>query len=488
MRVKKLLLSALFIAAGSIIAKADYPIFWQRYTADPSALVYDGRYYLFCSHDTYDKEKGYGYFMNDVTCISTTDMKNWTDHGEVFSYRQSAWGATETWAPQVTEKNGKFYLYYGDADRRIGVAVADNPLGPYVDESDEPLVSHDTPGVDLFDKDGNRLTPDLETPGALQGSENWGMWVFDPTAFIDPKTGKAYLYFGGAHPDNSRIIRLKDNMTETEGRAIHPNTPGFFEGSWAHEREGIYYYSYAGHGFGTPANIEYVMSDNPMWGFGNAGVMLPNPPDNDGMNNHHSVVEYKGNWYIAYHSRKVVHEQLRAAEEGVEWCRAIDGVDDHRAHEYMRSVAVDRLYYNDDGSIKTVEPTEDGLQQLEYVDGSERQEAEMMAKGWGIATAEGGSGRVVCSRHEGDYTVVKGVDMGSSPARIEACVAGEVKGSITVRRNGLDGDIIAVIGTPKSETFKTVRARLKGELSGVCDIYFIFNSPSVRMDYWQVAQ
>lgn len=478
--------ASLLMLAIATAANADYPIFWQRYTADPSALVYEGRYYLFCSHDTYDKDKGYGYFMNDVTCISTTDMKNWTDHGEVFSYKQSAWGATETWAPQVTEKDGKFYLYYGDADRRIGVAVADNPLGPYVDDSDAPLVSHDTPGVDVFDKDGNRLVPDPATPGALQGAENWGVWVFDPTAFIDPATGNAYLYFGGAHPDYSRIIRLKDNMVETEGRAIHPNTPGFFEGSWAHERNGIYYYSYAGHGFGTPANIEYVMSTNPMWGFQNPGVMLPNPPDNDGMNNHHSVVEYKGNWYLAYHSRKVVHEQLKAAEEGVEWCKEIDGVDDHRAHEYMRSVAVDRLYYNDDGSIKTVEPTEDGLQQLEYVDATQRQEAEMMAKGWGIATAEGATGRIVSSRHEGDYTVVRGVDMGSGLSKITASVGGDAKGTVTVRTDAVDGDIIATIHAPKSSSYKTVKTSLKGNPSGVHDLYFVFSTPSTRIDYWQM--
>ena len=81
----------LFLCIGHS-AKADYPIFWQRYTADPSGIEYNGRLYLFCSHDTYNAERGYGYFMNDITCISTDDMKNWTDHGEVFHAKDSKWG------------------------------------------------------------------------------------------------------------------------------------------------------------------------------------------------------------------------------------------------------------------------------------------------------------------------------------------------------------------------------------------------------------
>ena len=70
---------------------SDYPLFWQRYTADPWGIEHGGRLYLFCSHDTYDPARGYGYFMNDITCISTDDLKNWTDHGEVFRAADSKW-------------------------------------------------------------------------------------------------------------------------------------------------------------------------------------------------------------------------------------------------------------------------------------------------------------------------------------------------------------------------------------------------------------
>ena len=82
--LRKSLFCLLLFASFASISKADYPLFWQRYTADPWGIEYNGRLYLFCSHDTYSPQRGYGYFMNDITCISTDDLKNWTDHGEVF--------------------------------------------------------------------------------------------------------------------------------------------------------------------------------------------------------------------------------------------------------------------------------------------------------------------------------------------------------------------------------------------------------------------
>ena len=178
--MKKTLLTkalwALLSCMPTLQAQADYPLFWQRYTADPWGIEHGGRLYLFCSHDTYDPARGYGYFMNDITCISTDDLKNWTDHGEVFRAADSKWGARNTWAPCVVERDGKFYLYYGDANAGgIGVAVSDNPPGPFGDNLERPLVGLDTPGVILRDENGQlvKSAPDVE--GALSGSENWGM-------------------------------------------------------------------------------------------------------------------------------------------------------------------------------------------------------------------------------------------------------------------------------------------------------------------------
>lgn len=484
--MKRFVACVVVAVSCAVNAFADYPIFWQRYTADPSAFVWNGRLYLFCSHDTYDKSRGYGYYMNDITCISTVDMKNWTDHGEVFSYKDSQWGATLTWAPQVVERGGKFFLYYGNGGNAIGVAVADSPTGPYKDSRTKPLVDGETPGVNIYDAKGQPLKPASDEPGALGGSENWGIWIFDPAAFVDPVTGKAYLFFGGAHPDNSRIIRLKDNLVETEGRAIHPNTPGFFEASWIHYCNGHYYYSYSGHWFKIPSNIDYVMSDNPMYGYANTDTVLPNPPDNDGFNNHHSIVEYKGKWYIAYHNRTVVHEQMKAAANGLQWCKDIDGVNDHRAHEYMRSVCIDRVFYNADGTMKTTQPTVDGLEQLCFVNPYQRCEAEMMAKGWGIKTDTGGSGRYVSSLHKNDYTCVKGVDFGDNGCSSITASVRKCTGKIEVRLDSLNGERLATLNLLKAKDEWTELKATCKKMKGVHDVYFIFSCAGCKIDWWRL--
>nr|AIA95279.1 Glyco_hydro_43 [uncultured Clostridium sp.] len=115
--------------------------------------------------------------MKDIVCISTDDMKNWTDHGTVFDIKNCKWGATLSWAPSVAFRNGTFYLYYGDGDKSIGVATSSNVIGPYVDNNAGPVVSKDTPGVLEYDENHNLIKPSKDMPGALSGSQNWGFLV-----------------------------------------------------------------------------------------------------------------------------------------------------------------------------------------------------------------------------------------------------------------------------------------------------------------------
>lgn len=457
-----ILLLVLLNIANTI--KADYPVFWQRYTADPWGIEYNGRLYLFCSHDTYDSQRGYGYFMNDITCISTDDMKNWTDHGEVFSAKDSKWGANMTWAPCIVYKDKKFYLYYGNGLSGIGVAVSDSPTGPFVDNNNAPLVDQNTPGVQ-------------------PGNGHWGMWCFDPSVLVDDD-GQVYMYFGGSDPANSRIIKLKDNMVEVDGAAVKPNTPGFFEASFVHKYNGKYYYSYAGHYFSYPANIEYVVSDKPMEGFSSPGLVLPNPPVNDDFNNHHSIFEFKGDWYIAYHNRKVAYE---------------NGEMDKKAREYMRSVCIDRLYYNEDGTIQKVEITEDGLKQLKYVNPYMRNEAETMAKGMGINTQakkEGTNERIVNSIDNGDYIRIRGIDFGKKSASgFSACIASGAagKGTMEIRLDGLDGELagtLSVSNTGGWDQWRILKTKVD-KIKGIHDVYLIFRGDEgelFRMDYWSFTK
>ncbi len=117
---------------------------------------------------------------------------------------------------------GSFSFILVTAETEIGVAVADNPLGPFVDPLGKPLIETSTPGV--------------------MPAEH--MWLFDPMTFIDDD-GQAYMYFGGNGDDNVRVIKLNRDMISVDGPAIHLKAQNFFEASWMHKNNGIYYFSYS---------------------------------------------------------------------------------------------------------------------------------------------------------------------------------------------------------------------------------------------------
>ena len=159
-------LAALVAAfAATSWARAANPIVQTRFTADPAPMVYDGVVYLYTSHDEDDAPPGQGRFlMKDWRCYTSTDMVNWTDHGTVASLATFPWAVQENdaWAPQVVERNGKFYLYVpisvpGWPKNVIAVAVADSPLGPFKDALGHPLIDKTTGYIDptvFVDDDG----------------------------------------------------------------------------------------------------------------------------------------------------------------------------------------------------------------------------------------------------------------------------------------------------------------------------------------------
>jgi arabinoxylan arabinofuranohydrolase len=442
--VAALLSSAAALTLSPVAALADYPIFYQRYTADPSGLEHDGRLYLYCSHDVFDPNR-VGYIMKDITLISTDDLKNWTDHGEVFDVTtDSNWGATLSWAPSVVYRNDRFYMYYGNGDRSIGVAVSDSPVGPFKDTRSGPLVSASTPGVGTA------------APGT------YGLWIFDPGILIDDD-GQAYMYFGGGGVGNDRVIRLNSDMVSVNGSAQKMNIPGFFEASFAHKYNGKYYFTCASHYYSSPARIDYSVSSTPMSGFQITGTVLPNPPNNVSNNNHHSIFTYQGIWYIAYHNREVAIQ---------------NGITDGTALIYQRSVGIDRVSHNADGTIRQTAITKDGLTQLKNVNPYVTNEAETMAQEVGINTeacSEGG--RDVTAISNGDWMRVRGVDFGSGATSFEARVAsGGSGGNIEIRLGTASGTLAgtcAVTGTGGWQTWVTRSCPINGA-SGVHDVYFRF--------------
>ena len=196
--------------------RADYPIASHRYLADPTALVHEGRVYLYCSNDNENTVEG-GYIMKSLVCVSSIDLKNWTDHGVVFRVPADAGWASFAWAPATIARNGKFYLYFGNRASGIGVASSTSPTGPFTDAKGSSLI-------------------DSSTPGVLPATN---MWIFDPAVFIDDD-GQAYLYFGGNGVNNARVIKLNTDMISTSGSAVTIPTPNFFEAAWMHKRNGIY--------------------------------------------------------------------------------------------------------------------------------------------------------------------------------------------------------------------------------------------------------
>ncbi len=432
------------------------PIISQRYTADPTGLEYNGRLYVWTSHDLDEQKR---YWMNDITCVSTDDMQNWTDHGEVFKAPDDMPWVTQAWAPSVVERNGKFYLYTGDGNRSVNVSVSDNPTGPFKGVGGKPLITRKTPNSNVE-------------------------WLFDPTVFID-NDGQAYCVFGGGptkiqedgkRRKNARIIKLGDDLISTVGEAVLIDAPGFYEGGYISKRnvkgKTKYYFSYFTN-IGTGMNIDYMMSDKPMTGWEYKGTVLKQPADNYN-NSHASVFSFKDKWYLGYHTRKI----------------ATDRKLDEAIALRQRSVCVDELFFNEDGTIKEVVPTQEGPKQIKHVNPFIKNEAETMAAQSyllpGIETAvceDEHGGRMVTDIESGDWIKVAGVDFENGAKTFEARISAQNNGSIEIRLGDENGKLIGscdIESTGGLKIWKTIGCSVK-EVKGVHDVYFKFTGQGANM-------
>ncbi len=291
---------------------ADNPIVTHIYTADPAALVSNGVFYIYCGHDE-APEGATGFNMWNWHILSSTDMVNWTDHGAVLSINDFSWANANAWAGHCVEKNGTYYWYVpaqninGDHGwMGIGVATSNSPTGPFTDARGSALITSQTPTAE-------------------------DMLNIDPAVFIDDD-GAAYIYWGSW--SQLRMARLQDNMIELAETPRVVNAYRFFEAAWVHKRNGIYYLSYSAGS--NPATIEYCTSNSPYgpWTYrGMVNNTVYNSPTN-----HQSIVEYQGQWYFVYHNG--------LAPGG---------------GEYRRSVCIDYLYYNSDGTMQEVVQTVEGV-------------------------------------------------------------------------------------------------------------------------------
>jgi hypothetical protein len=215
---------------------------------------------------------------------SSPDLKNWTRTGPILNFKDIPWIYADgnprhyPWAPALEQKNGKFYFYYSVGDQsstpsRVGVAVADTPLGPFKD-SGQPLVTG-----------GN------------------GFEAIDPMAFTDPKTNKSYLYVGGSNGSKLRVWLLSDDMLHVVREEPVAQPPKFTEGAFMHYANGRYYLSYSHGGWRSPSySVHYVTSTSPLGPWTYHGPILVSDQTRKGPGHHGFVQDPKdGRWYIAYH-------------------------------------------------------------------------------------------------------------------------------------------------------------------------------------------
>ncbi|MBC7391012.1 MAG: carbohydrate-binding protein [Opitutaceae bacterium] len=438
----------LILLGFSNCAFADYPIVKYRFLADPGAFVHNGRVYAYCSND--DENGTDGYDMSSVVCVSSSDLKNWTDHGIVFDVPRDASWTGLSWAPSPAYKNGKFYLYFGNGGSAIGVAVSDSPTGPFKDAVGRNIANGSTPGVQPFNG-----------------------WLFDPMTFIDDD-GQAYMYFGGNGDGNMRVAKLNSDMISINGSVGKFNVPNFFEASWMHKNNGTYYFSYSTNG-SAGLRIDYMTSNNPMSGFTYRGVMSPQPPNNNN-NNHQAVFKLNNQWYQMYHNRIVAQQT---------------GVDP----VYHRNLAIDVINHRADGTIVQMVNTANGVIQVGRLNPYVRTEAETMSDLNGIETEVCNAGGMnLAFLDNNDWTMVEGVDFGSSGASSIAMRVASTKtgGTIEIRTGSSTGTLIGTVIVPNTggnQTWQTVNANVT-KTTGVQNVYFVFKgsgSSLFNVDHWTFA-
>jgi beta-xylosidase len=288
------------------------PIIKDKYTGDPAALVYKDKVYLYAGHDEAPNDFNF-YKMNEWLVYSSSDMVNWQEHPVPLKVTDFAWAKSDAWAAQVIERSGKFYWYvtveHGTIPgKAIGVAVSDSPTGPFKDALGKAIITNDM---------------------TTQTSISWD--DIDPTVMIDDD-GQAYLFWGNTI---CHYAKLKANMLELDGPIQTISLPNFTEAPWIHKKKDWYYLSYA---YQFPEKIAYAMSKsiNGPWEY--KGIL--NEIAGNSNTNHQSIIEFKGNDYFIYHN----------------------GATQPNGGSFRRSVCVDRLYYNEDGSLKRVIMTTEGIQ------------------------------------------------------------------------------------------------------------------------------
>jgi hypothetical protein len=438
----------LLIAASAIIfinnSTAQNPFVQDQFTADPTARVFNGRVYVFPSHDI-PAQPGRGragwFVMEDYHVFSSSNLTDWTDHGVIVSQNKVSWVDSTSfsmWAPDCTERNGKYYFYFPAGVKAslgrgssVGVAIADNPAGPY--------------------------TPQTEPIKNLRG--------IDPALFID-KDGQAYIYWAGG---NIFAAKLNDNMLELASETkIIGDLPrqGLKEGPFLFERNGIYYMTYP-HVQNKIERLEYAIADNPMGPFKVTGVIMDESPTGC-WTNHQSIIEFNNQWFLFYHNNDLSPK-----------------------FDKNRSIRIDSLFFNEDGTMRKVIPTLRGV-------GITEATKEIQVDRYSRISDNGASIAFLDSlntfkgwktRLDGKDSWVQydAVDFGSRKLKsVQINALSDAGGTLQIRLDKADGILLAEVKIPESTGWNTVNIRLLKSQKGIHNLVVLLkdNNP-VEVDWIQ---
>lgn len=447
-KIKLSLFIALISMLIDIVSNAQTPIIQTKYTADPAPMVYNDTVFLYASHD---EDDALGFKMLNWLLYTSTDMVNWTDHGIVASLKDFEWVNVDNgaWAPQCVRRNNKFYMYCPVPNGMgIGVLVSDSPYGPFKDPIGKALIKNSFHDI-------------------------------DPTVLIDDD-GHAYLYWGNP---NLYYVKLNEDMVSYSGEIVkEPTKPANYqEGPWVWKSNGHYYLSYAS--TCCPEGIGYAMSNSPTGPWEFKGNIMDGDQRSSG--NHPGIIDYKGKSYVFGFNYAIGKQTMSK-------------------HYERRSICLEELIYNTDGTIMKHPFWSKNVTQVGMLNPYNRTEAETMAYSEGLKTElvtewernipwDKGSkiaDRIfVASIHNGDYIKVQGVDFSKGATSVDVSVASLYGGKIEIHTDKLDGLLLGTVNISTSgegDLWKTITTPVKN-IKGVHDLFFVFRGEKdlFNFDWWK---
>ncbi len=444
MKAFKITVAAVAAMFASVPLFAQNPIIKGTFTADPSAHVFNGRVYVYPSHDIpapADYNRKDWFCMADYHVYSSDDLVHWTDHGVIVDQATVPWLGNKKsysmWAPDCNYKNGKYYFYF-PANNAIGVAIADKPEGPFVHQ-----------------------------PTAIRGAGG-----IDPCIFIDDD-GTPYLVWSGM---GLQVCKLKDNMVELDGASSRVNDipRGMTEGPFMFKRKGIYYMTF-------PwvekerETLAYCTSDSPMGPWKFRGKFMEQS-ETVCWTNHHSFIEFKGQWYLFYHHN-----------------------DYSPYFDKNRSVCIDKVEFNEDGTIAMVKPTIRGVGVTKATEeiqidrysqlGPENVKVDFVHSdspfdGWKAIFWN------TTQYRQPIWLSYERVDFGSKPLKsVQLRTYAPAGGTIQLRADSLQGPVIAEVKVKDSMEWTMPTAELRSQLQGVHTLYVLMTDGShVEVDWVKFAE